>query len=89
MSDGASQVTVGEGIPVRIRSFRPPRRVVSPGPAAFGQLRGRQSRRPAYAMMGDVTPAPDAAQQEAAYQLDLRKRMRLAEEAILGARAGA
>ncbi|MFZ2515129.1 MAG: dihydrofolate synthase, partial [Candidatus Lutibacillus vidarii] len=34
--------------------------------------------------MGDVTPAPDAAQQEAAYQLDLRKRMRLAEEAILG-----
>ena len=33
-------------------------------------------------MMGDVTPAPDAAQQEAAYQLDLRKRMRLAEEAI-------
>lgn len=35
-------------------------------------------------MMGDVTPAPDAAQQEAAYQLDLRKRMRLAEEAILG-----
>ena len=35
-------------------------------------------------MMGDVTPAPDAAQQEAAYQLDLRKRMRLAEGAILG-----
>lgn len=30
-----------------------------------------------------MSPAPDAAQREAAYRLDLRKRMRLAEEAIL------
>lgn len=30
-----------------------------------------------------MSPAPDAAQREAAFRLDLRKRMRLAEEAIL------